>query len=196
MGGDPSATKAAIRAASTVKELFEKFMEDYSKPRSKPSTQRGYQDVVNRKIVPIMGRMKVQDVKRPDVAGMMKKMARKPAEVNRTFSVMRKMFDLAEAWGFRADGTNPCRHVPMYPNGEFMHLINDEEMGKLFRQLDHIEAEGLESYVIPLAICLQFDPVMLVSGRYAMLDDGMGFSKVPWKTVIEQRLGQSVTATP
>ncbi len=30
-------------------------------------------------------------------------------------------------------------------------------MGKLFRQLDQIEAEGLESYVIPLGIRLQFE---------------------------------------
>ncbi len=37
--------------------------------------------------------------------------------------------------------------------------------------------------------------VMLTSGRYAMLDDGMGFSLVPWKPVIEQRLGQQITAT-
>ncbi|HHH9301701.1 TPA: relaxase/mobilization nuclease domain-containing protein [Pseudomonas aeruginosa] len=36
--------------------------------------------------------------------------------------------------------------------------------------------------------------VMLSSGRYAMLDDGMGFSLVPWKPAIEQRLGQTVTA--
>ena len=37
--------------------------------------------------------------------------------------------------------------------------------------------------------------VMLVSGRYAMLDDGMGFSLVPWRPVIEQRLGQQLAAT-
>ncbi|RQQ57190.1 relaxase/mobilization nuclease and DUF3363 domain-containing protein [Burkholderia stagnalis] len=37
--------------------------------------------------------------------------------------------------------------------------------------------------------------VMLPSGRYAMLDDGMGFSLVPWKPVIEQRLGQQIAAT-
>ena len=37
--------------------------------------------------------------------------------------------------------------------------------------------------------------VMLASGRYAMLDDGMGFSLVPWKPVIEHRLGQSLSAT-
>ena len=37
--------------------------------------------------------------------------------------------------------------------------------------------------------------VMLASGRYAMLDDGIGFSLVPWKPVIEQRLGQQLAAT-
>ena len=36
---------------------------------------------------------------------------------------------------------------------------------------------------------------MLASGRYAMLDDGMEFSLVPWKPVIEQRLGQKIAAT-
>ncbi|WP_281660589.1 relaxase/mobilization nuclease and DUF3363 domain-containing protein [Microvirgula aerodenitrificans] len=37
--------------------------------------------------------------------------------------------------------------------------------------------------------------VMLASGRYAMLDNGKGFSLVPWKPVIEQRLGQQLAAT-
>ncbi len=48
----------------------------------------------------------------------MKKLAYKPAEANRTFGVLRKMFNLAEVWGLRPDGTNPCRHVPMYPPGK------------------------------------------------------------------------------
>ncbi|AUZ83707.1 relaxase/mobilization nuclease and DUF3363 domain-containing protein [Methylophaga nitratireducenticrescens] len=36
--------------------------------------------------------------------------------------------------------------------------------------------------------------LMLNSGRFAMLDDGMGFSLVPWKPVIEKRIGQQVSA--
>jgi hypothetical protein len=36
--------------------------------------------------------------------------------------------------------------------------------------------------------------VLLASGRFAMLDDGIGFSLVPWKSVIQQRLGQTVAA--
>ncbi|MBG6478007.1 relaxase/mobilization nuclease and DUF3363 domain-containing protein [Pseudomonas aeruginosa] len=37
--------------------------------------------------------------------------------------------------------------------------------------------------------------IILASGRFAMLDDGLGFTLVPWKPVIEQRLGQSLAAT-
>lgn len=36
--------------------------------------------------------------------------------------------------------------------------------------------------------------VALASGRYAMLDDGMGFSLVPWRPAIDKRLGQNVSA--
>lgn len=36
--------------------------------------------------------------------------------------------------------------------------------------------------------------IQLASGRFAMLDDGMGFSLVPWRPVIEQRLGQHLSA--
>lgn len=156
-GGDPAVDKAEARKAPTVKELCAKFMEDYSKQRNKPSTQKGYQSVIDRNIIPMIGRLKVRDVKRPDIAGMMRKMAHKPADANRTFGVMRRMFNLAEVWGYRSDGTNPCRHVPMYPNGKATHLISDEDMGRIFRHLDKPEAEGLENYVIPLAIRLQFE---------------------------------------
>ena len=35
----------------------------------------------------------------------------------------------------------------------------------------------------------------LASGRFAMLDNGMGFELVPWKPQLEKHLGQSVTGT-
>ncbi len=36
--------------------------------------------------------------------------------------------------------------------------------------------------------------IQLASGRFAMLDDGLGFTLVPWRPVIEQRLGQQISA--
>lgn len=36
---------------------------------------------------------------------------------------------------------------------------------------------------------------MLESGRYALLDDGLGFSLVLWKPVIEKQLGQHLSTS-
>jgi Protein of unknown function (DUF3363) len=36
--------------------------------------------------------------------------------------------------------------------------------------------------------------LILASGRFAMLENGVDFSLVPWRPVIESRLGQSVSA--
>jgi type IV secretory pathway VirD2 relaxase len=37
--------------------------------------------------------------------------------------------------------------------------------------------------------------VTLASGRFAMIDDGVGFQLVPWRPALEQRLGQHVSGT-
>jgi len=37
--------------------------------------------------------------------------------------------------------------------------------------------------------------VTLASGRFAMIDDGLGFQLVPWRPALEQRFGQQVSGT-
>ena len=37
--------------------------------------------------------------------------------------------------------------------------------------------------------------VMLASGRFALLDDGLGFQLVPWRPALEQRLGLHISGT-
>ena len=111
-GKDPSADKRAARQAPTVKELFERFISDYSEPRNKPSTveaNRGYGKLY---IIPHLGQSKVSDITRPDISSLMKKMAKTPTNANRVLSAVRKMFNMAEVWGMRPDGSNPCRHIP------------------------------------------------------------------------------------
>jgi hypothetical protein len=33
----------------------------------------------------------------------------------------------------------------------------------------------------------------LASGRFAMIDDGIGFQLVPWQPVLDKRIGQHIT---
>ena len=37
--------------------------------------------------------------------------------------------------------------------------------------------------------------VTLSSGRFAMIDDGIGFQLVPWRPALEQKLGQHLSGT-
>jgi hypothetical protein len=37
-------------------------------------------------------------------------------------------------------------------------------------------------------------PVSLASGRFAILEDGLGFHLIPWRPVLEKRIGQHIGA--
>ena len=156
-GRDPSAEKATDRKAPTVKQLCGQFIEDYSKTRNKPYTVETNQLYIDKHIVPILGSMKVHEVTRADVATLMKRMAKSPVAANRVLACIRKMFNMAEVWGHRPDGSNPCRHVPKYPEKGNTRLITDEELVRLFAYLDRADVEGLEHPFLTLGIRLQFE---------------------------------------
>jgi integrase len=156
-GVDPSAERTAARQAPTVKEVFDRFITDYSETRNKPSTVEANRGYGKTHIIPNLGHLKVPDVTRADISHLMKKMAKCPTNANRVLSAVRKMFNMAEVWGLRPDGSNPCRHVPKYPERGRTRLITDAELRKLFEYLDRAEAEGLEHPFILLAIRLQFE---------------------------------------
>ncbi len=125
-GNDPSAAKLAARMAPTVKELCEQFIEEYSKLRNKPRTVDTYQGYIDRHIIPALGKMKVPDLTRTDITTLMKNKAHIAVTANRLLACLRKMLNMAEVWGYRPDGSNPCRHVPKYrEDGETRYIVND-----------------------------------------------------------------------
>lgn len=156
-GKDPSEQKSAARAAPTVKQLCERFIEDYSKLHNKPSTVQGNEQNIKNHVLPRLGRMKVPDVTRADISALMTAMADRPIIANRTLACLGKMFNLAEVWGYRPDGSNPCRHVQKYTEKGSTRFITDDEMRKLYAYLDEADRNGLEHPFITLAIRLQFE---------------------------------------
>jgi len=78
-------------------------MEDHSKVHNKPSTQKSYQYQIDTFIVPAFGIKKAHEVTRHDITALMKRMKKSPLQANRILSCLRKMFNLAELWGYRHD---------------------------------------------------------------------------------------------
>ncbi|ULU23318.1 tyrosine-type recombinase/integrase [Dyella terrae] len=156
-GGDPGNQKTEARKAPTIKELCTRFMEDHSKLHNKPSTQKSYQYQIDCYIISAFGSKKAHEVTRQDITALMKRLEKSPTQANRVLSCVRKMFNLAELWGYRPDGTNPCRHVPKYPEKGSTRLITDEQMVSLFAYMDRAETEHLEHPIYLLAVRLQFE---------------------------------------
>ncbi len=156
-GRDPSAEKSAARAAPTMKELCSKFIEEYSKLHNKPRTVATNELNIKNHIVPRLGRMKVHEVTRAHISEWMTALSDRPIIANRSLACLRKMFNLAEVWGYRPDGSNPCRHVQKYAENGSTRFITDDEMRKLFAYLDRADRDGLEHPFITLAIRLQFE---------------------------------------
>jgi hypothetical protein len=75
-GADPSAERTAARQALTVKELFDRFITDYSESRNKPATVAANRAYGKSYIIPILGHLKVPDVTRADISHLMKRWPR------------------------------------------------------------------------------------------------------------------------
>ncbi|WP_343081444.1 tyrosine-type recombinase/integrase [Ostreiculturibacter nitratireducens] len=153
-GENPAEEIAQERRAPTVAALCERFFETHVQERCKPSTAAEYRRAIDKFIKPAIGAFKVVDVERKDIAELHHKHRAIPYQANRTLGVLSKMFNLAEVWGLRRDGSNPCRHVPKYRERKHERFLSQSELQRLGQVLTEVEHEGSESPFIVAAFRL------------------------------------------
>lgn len=110
-GDDPAAERDAERKTITVKELAERFDTEHVSARFKETTAKGYRRLIERTNLPVLGRHRVTEVTRADIAKLHHDQRHIPYEAKRCLEAMFKMFSLAEMWGLRPDGSNPRKHI-------------------------------------------------------------------------------------
>jgi integrase len=64
------------------------------------------------------------------------------------------MFNLAERWGLRSDGSNPCRHVEKFKEKKRERFLSSEELSRLGNVLAKAEQGGKELPSVIMAIRL------------------------------------------
>jgi integrase len=144
-GSDPSAQYSRMRKSPTMKELGQRFLDDYVPTHCRKTTEREYRRSVELFINPKMGTRKVIDIERADIAKFHHDLRDKPYQANRSLGVLSKMFNLAELWGIRPDGSNPCRHVKKYKEVKRERFLSDAEYKQLGEALRKAEAERTET---------------------------------------------------
>ncbi|WP_232493326.1 tyrosine-type recombinase/integrase [Novosphingobium kaempferiae] len=155
-GKDPSQAKDYARNNPTMRQFCDEFISRHSIPNNKPLTTYGYKALFRKHIIPRIGAIKVDEVTRVDIANLVRDMARVPISANKALDILRFMFKCAEVWGYRTDGTNPCKMIPRYPAGKRTRLLSNAEMRKVFDYLDRADTLGLEHPIYTLGIRLQF----------------------------------------
>lgn len=143
-GENPSENRRIERMAPTVAGLCDRFIEEHAVHRCKPITLREYRRSIENHIKPAIGPFRLTDVTRADVAQLHHKMRETPYQANRVLAVISKMFNMAEIWGLRPDGSNPCRHVPKYQEKPRERFLSQAEIARLAEVLDRVEMENPE----------------------------------------------------
>ncbi len=151
-GEDPAQSLALSRRAPTVADFCDRFMREHVAHHCKPTTTREYQRAIDIFIRPKLGTLKIGDVIRRDITELHQKHRETPYQANRTLGVLSKVFNLAEEWGFRPDGSNPCRHVKKYRESKRERFLSPTEYLALGNALS--ECERTESPAAIAAIRL------------------------------------------
>ena len=153
-GRDVAGRTPRARGSATMADLARRFMDEYTPAHLKPSTARLYRKIIDNRILPRLGKRRVSDIGKSDVAALHHDMRDVPDHANRTLSVLSRMLTLAEVWEMRPEGANPCRHVKRYPEHKRERFLSDEEYGRLGAALRDAEREGFTSPTAIAAIRL------------------------------------------
>ncbi len=182
-GKDPAAVKAADRVAETVTDLAADFLAKHVETRRKTRTIAEYRRLLDKIILPALGKRKVQDVTRAEVAKLHHGLRAAPYEANRVLAVLSKMFALAEAWGLRdAPAGNPARGIEKYPERKRERMLSAEELGRLSDALRAYQEAGGSRYVVGAVRLLVFTGARLseIFGlQWSWIDFDRGEARLP-----------------
>ncbi len=135
--------------AVTVADLMDRFLEDYLPNKKRPpkvSTVRSYDSLNRCHIVPVLGKKRVTEVARADLERMHRRMRATPYVANRTLTLLQHAFDLAEAWGWRPQATNPAKGIERYPErrrgARKEVMLTAKQMRRLLKAIDKEQANG------------------------------------------------------
>lgn len=139
-GGDPQAKKTLLRAAPKVSDAWARF-ETEVLPDKKPLTQRDYKAIWTDLLSPRFGSTKVETLSRSDIDRFHKALRETPYRANRALALLSRLMSLAEAWEWRAQGTNPCKHVTRFEEKSRTRYLAPAELKRLGVSLPALAAD-------------------------------------------------------
>jgi hypothetical protein len=130
-GKDPASERDYQKGVITVAELGSRFLIDYVPHHCKQTTAYEYKRAIELFINPALGRYRITDLQRADVAKFHHDLHDRPYQANRALGVLSKMLNVAEEWGFRLENSNPCRRIKKFREHKRERYLTNEELQRL-----------------------------------------------------------------
>lgn len=151
-GIDHNETKRRERAGSSIfEDVADRFLATHGK-KLKPATCEVYGYLVRLQLLPALGRRRIEEITKTDVANFHAKWAKKPRTANHALAVLSKIMSWAEQQGLRPEHSNPCLNIERYRETRRERFLSADELAALGKALD--EAEGQQNPYIIAAIRL------------------------------------------
>lgn len=142
-GADPVAERRAARMVRTFSEVAEDFMAQHVLAKRKQRTAESYRCLLDKYVLPELGKKKIIDIGRVDVARLHSKLADTPRQANAAVSV------ISAIWGWAARreevefAKNPASRLERFPEKRWERYLSSEEMSRLGSALERAETEGI-----------------------------------------------------
>ena len=126
-GLDPAAEREKRKEAITVKKLVERFQEEHVSTK-KAATEKAYNRQLERFILPAIGTKAAASITTEDIAAVLNKLRKTKVQWNRVYALLSKLFNMAERWGHRPHGSNPCRGLDKFKEESRERFLSDAEL--------------------------------------------------------------------
>ena len=128
-GEDPMAERHRERAAPTMAELGKRYLAEHASRKRVRSAANDI-SMLNAIVLPRLGQVKVEDVRRADLAALHREVSAKtPIQANRALALLSKMLSLAVAWEMRGD--NPAIGIERNPENKRERFLTPPELARL-----------------------------------------------------------------
>jgi integrase len=139
-GKDPAAERRTEKMTPTLEAFSARYMAEYAERQKKPRTVAEDHRLLKLHILPVLGKVKLSDIGKPEVARFHAKLSATPVAANRALALLSAILGWAERVGERSDNSNPCRHVTKNKEKPRERFLSGEELGRLGETLATAEA--------------------------------------------------------
>ena len=185
-GNDPSKEKKVKEPK--LHDFVELFKTRHIDQIVKPSTAQTYQSLISSVILPRLGKMRLNEIRRSDIESLLIHNDKRRTTANHAMTLLKLMFKKAQQWEVTMTVLNPCSNIQKFKTSTKERFLSEKDIALLINVLSQFEHQKLAPQnaiiVIKLLILtgcrkneivkLKWDEVRLDDGILRLIDSKTG----------------------